>query len=133
MVLQLVDAPRDLLIDDNNDLVITKDAQWSRGLPAVAQSCRITLQMFAGEWFLNLGAGIPYWEEILTQKEAVAIKAANIAFRSALLAVDDVVSVTRMDITFDRKARRMTVVWQVNTAFGETSPDTLVIGRAVAA
>jgi hypothetical protein len=130
VAIQLVDAPRDLLVDNTNDMVVTTDAQWSRGLVAVAQSCRIKLQLFAGEWFLNLDAGVPYWDQILAQKDPVAIKAANIAFRQALLEVDDVLSVTRLDITFDRKTRTMRIVWQVNTVFGETPPDTLpIIGK----
>lgn len=69
--------PRDLKLDRQNDLVITTDLQWTRGVEAVMQDCRIVLQMFQGEWFLNRAAGIPYWGRILRERPDVAQRAAR--------------------------------------------------------
>lgn len=119
--------PRDLLLDKYNDLVITDDLQWSKGIPGVMQECRIRLQMFKGEWFLNLLVGIDYWGQILGQKPAVAIAAAGAQFTAALLSIPDVLDVTKMDVTYDGATRTLTVKWSVRCLFGNTPVDTLSI------
>lgn len=128
--LPLETDPRDLLLGPNNDLVITTDLQFSTGIAAIAQSCRIALQMFAGEWFLDLDAGIPYWDQILAQKSTVAKTAAAIAFRSELSLVSGVIDVTTLDVEFDGPTRTLTITWQVQTAFGETPVDTIALATS---
>lgn len=127
MPLPLTNEPRDLLLDADNDLVVTSDLQFSRGIDAVAQSCRIALQLVRGEWFLDLDVGIPYWEEILAQKPAIALEASRAAFRRELLSVEGVIDITRLEITYDRTTRIMNIVWQVLTGFGETPADTVAL------
>ena len=66
----LENEPRDLLLDITNDLVIeSDDFVFARGIDAVTQSCRIALQMFEEEWFLDLDVGIPYWQNILPDEK----------------------------------------------------------------
>lgn len=128
MATQLLSTtPRDLLLDDNNDLVVGTDLSFSRGIQAVVQSIRIALQMFAGEWFLNLDAGIPYWQSILGKKPGVAIQAANQAFRAELEAADGVLKVLRCDVAYDGSTRTLSVKWQVSTALGDTPVDTIAL------
>lgn len=127
MPLPLTNEPRDLLLGPDNDLVITSDLAFSRGIAAVAQSCRIALQMVQGEWFLDLEVGIPYWEEILAQKPLIAIEASRVAFRRELLSIEGVIDVSKLDITYERSTRTMTVVWQVLTGLGETPLDTIAL------
>ncbi len=127
MTTPLLTDPRDFLLDDSGDIVITTDLQWSRGVAAVVQSCRVALRMFAGEWFLNLDAGIPYFQSILGQKAPLAIAAAQIEFRRELLAIAGVLDVLRMDVSFTGPTRDLTVQWQVSTVFGDTPPDTLAL------
>lgn len=122
----LITEPRDLLVVDN-DLVVTTDLAFSTGLVGVAQACKIVMQMFQGEWFLDLDKGIPYWGEILGQKPALAIPAASAAFTEALLRVEDVITVSKMTITFDGGARALVIKWQVRCTFGQTPVDTLAI------
>lgn len=124
----LADEPRDLKLDPlTNDLVIGSDLEWIRGIDAVVQSCRIALRMFQGEWFLNLDAGIPYWDQILGQKPAISIAIARDEFRRELLTVNGVLEVIRMDVTFDGSTRTLSVSWQARTALGETPIDTLTL------
>jgi hypothetical protein len=111
---------RDFLVGPDGDIVVTTDFVFSRGVPAVVQSCRIKLMMFAGEWFLNLDAGIPYWQEILAKKPAVAIAAAKVAFREALESVDGVDKVLQLSVTF-AAVRTLNISWQVRTAFGDST------------
>ena len=128
----LENEPRDLLLDANNDLVIEGgDFVFARGLDAIQQSCRIALQMFEEEWFLDLDVGIPYFQEILGFKPDVAVRAATVAFTAELLSVSGVVAVTRMDVEYVGATRTMSVVWQVKTALGDTPPDTITLNTIV--
>jgi hypothetical protein len=123
--LPLETDPIDLLLGPDNDLVVTTDLQFTTGLTAIAQACRIALQMFQEEWFLDLDAGMPYWQAILGQKPDVSIPAAGIAARSELMSVPGVIDVPLLDVTYDGPTRKMTIKWQVSTAFGDTQPDVI--------
>jgi hypothetical protein len=122
----LITDPIDLLLGDDNDLVIENgDLKFSTGIDAIVQQCRIALQMFQGEWFLNLDAGIPYWQSILGQKPTTAIEAARIFFRRELELVDGVNKITKLDIAYSGSTRTLTITWQVNTVFGDTPVDVI--------
>jgi len=123
MPLPLATDPRDLLLDTNNDIVIGTDLVFSYGIAAIVQSARIALQMFAGEWFADLDAGIPYWQSILGAKPVIAAAAARVAFRDELLEVAGVIDVLRIDVVFDAPTRTMSISWQALTALGETPND----------
>lgn len=120
----LITDPIDLLIGADNDLVLEDgDLQFSKGVDAVVQQCRVALQMFQGEWFLNLDIGIPYWQSILGEKPKVAIEAARIFMRRELELVDGVDEVLKLDVTYISASRSLSVTWQVSTIFGDTPED----------
>lgn len=127
MPLPLTNEPRDLLLDENNDLVVTTDLQFSRGIQAVTQSCRIALQLFQDEWFLDLDVGLPYWQSILAQKPSVAIAAARIFIARELRLVDGVLDILKLLVTYDGANRKLVVNWQVSTGYGDTPPDTIAL------
>ena len=118
----------DLLLDDQNDLVIEDgDFVFARGITGVMQLCRIAMLMVAGEWFLDLDAGVPYWDKILGFKPALAKNAARLAINSELLGVPGVISVTKLEIEYVGANRSLEITWQVKTALGETPADSLVL------
>ncbi len=101
----------DLQLDGDGDLVVDTDAHFTTGLEAVAQGIRIRLQMFRGEWFADLDAGMPYFQEILGQKfSALRVRA---AFREAIEAAPGVVEILSLDILFDGASRNARVSWKV--------------------
>ncbi len=119
---------RDLLLDDNNNLVMVNgDFQWSTGLAGVVQECRIKLSMFRGEWFLDRTVGISYWQEILGHKPQQAIAAVISEFFQALISVEDVVAVTRLTASYNRATRKLSVDWAVRTQFGDSATETTAI------
>lgn len=126
--------PIDLLLDANGDIVIGSDLSWAKGVPAVAQGIRIALQLFRGEWFLDLDEGVPYLErDGVTADEALLgqkfdEQRALTAFREAILRAPGVNSITALAIQFDHATRKMTATWSVRTEFGDTPPDSLVLG-----
>lgn len=121
----LITDPRDLKLDRQNDLVIGTDLEWTRGLDAVVQDCRIALQMFQGEWFLDQDVGIPYWNRILRERPHVATAAAREVFHTELMSIESVERVLVLDVNYDGKTRTMTVRWKVRCEFGDTPLDTL--------
>ena len=117
------------MIDESNDLVVTNgDLSFVRGLSSIAQECRIAVQMFAEEWFLDLDKGIPYLQSILGQRSSVAVLIVKKEFRKTLLVVDGVLSIAVLDAAFDSATRVLTVTWQVRTELGDTPVDTLPVG-----
>lgn len=110
------DDPIDLLLDDEGDLVLTSDLEFSTGLQAVAQGIRIRIQTFKGEWFLDLDHGVPYYQDLLGQKFN-EIKA-RAAFRTAIITAPGVTELTTLGVTFDRQTRALEVSWEVRSIFG---------------
>jgi len=69
----------DILLDNDVTSPSFGDSIWINGplttanitsdpATVVAQRLRIRLQTFLGEWFLNTGYGVPYWQRILGKK-----------------------------------------------------------------
>ena len=127
MAQALLSDPIDLLLDNNDDLFITTDLAWATGVQAVAQECRIALQMFAGEWFMDLTFGYPYWTRILGQKPDVAIAAARSVTRSVLLNINNVTDVPTLSVTYNPSPRGLVISWVVSTQFGDTPVDTISV------
>lgn len=122
------------------DFLLTTDNEWDvsggdlalvRGVDAVAQLCRIAVQTYAEEWFLDLDRGISYWDKILGVNPALAKTTALAEFRDTLLAVPGVLSIITLTVVFsDASSRTLTVTWQVKTAAGDTPIDSLTTGQA---
>lgn len=126
----VLEDPRDLLLDlITNDLVITDDLDFARGIDAVVQDCRIAVQTFLEEWFMDLDQGIPYMQLIFSQKPASAgVAIAQITIRSALLSVDGVAEITKFEVNFTGKTRALSIVFAIRATNGVTSPD-IIVGR----
>lgn len=126
--------PVDLLLDSTGDLVVTSDLQWAVGLPAIAQGIRIALQLFRGEWFLDLDEGVPYLEREGVSADDALLGAkfnhgrAVAAFRDAIRRAPGVNSIVSLNVTFDRATRKVLASWIVRTEFGDTKPDSLKLG-----
>jgi hypothetical protein len=92
------------------------------------------MSMIAGEWFLDLDAGVPYFERdgvpaskaIFGQKydQAKALR----AFRAALESTPGVVAITQLTVMFNAASRALAVTWRATTTFGDTPIDTLALG-----
>lgn len=124
--------PVTLLVDENNDLVVTNGrTSLARGLDACVIGARTRIQLIQGEWFLNRNVGVPWLENdlvsptraILGQRFVEAKVRSEI--RKAILRTPGIVAVTRLDVSFDKATRTVAISWQARTAFGETDLETL--------
>lgn len=125
--------PIDLLVNTvTGDVVFP--LTFSKGLAGVVQSARVALAMVAGEWFLDLDAGVRYFErdgvaaaDALFGQKYDQAKAIG-EFRRVLTQVAGIVTINSLAVTFVGATRAMTVTWSASTVFGDTPPDTLALG-----
>ena len=82
----------------NFDFAITND---------LGQKLRQHLRLFKGEWFLNLDAGIPYFEDILGKKNALNIIESK--FVQAISAIEEVAEILKLNLSIDSKTRTLKV------------------------
>lgn len=121
----------DLLLSPSNKLVLTNgDLTWALDVNGVLQLCRIALQLFAEEWFLNLDAGIRYFQSILGVRPDLARRAAELEFSRALAAVPGVAEILLFNVDFVGDTRTLTLKFQVRTKYGDTPVDTLAVTAA---
>lgn len=112
----------DLVLTSENGVLMVDNAE------RVSQQIKITLLLFYGEWFLDVGFGIPYLEQILVKKPNLM----NIRsiFMSAIRDVPGVSSVNSLDLYYNRVLRKLTVVYSVSTEYGFiTGREVLGYGR----
>ena len=106
----------DLLLDDNG--VVLRGGDWAFAIDREGIQQRISqvLKTIAGEWFLDLDYGLPYFEQILIKNPN--LPSVQDLFRRALLSVRGVSSVERITLSLDTTSRTLTVSWVVLTDLG---------------
>jgi hypothetical protein len=92
------DIIRSFLLTDDGDLYFDGTTlHLASGVQAINQAIRGELQLFQGEWFLDLDAGVPYFERVTGRNPNVPdVKS---LLRSTIEGVLGVKSVTSLDVT----------------------------------
>src|SRR5438045_2986215 len=106
--------PIDLQLDTaTGDLVVDSDCHWTSGVAGISQGIRIALQMFKGEWFLDLDEGIPYLERSGVPADQALIgqkfnqSRAVTMFRETILRAPGVNTITSLAVSFDHTTRKI--------------------------
>lgn len=86
------------------------------GADRVAQSIKIRLKTFLGEWFLDEAYGVPYLESVLVKNPKASI--INAVFRTAILAIEGVERIVYLDLDLDRRERTLVVKYEVESLYG---------------
>lgn len=115
----------DIVIDPNVGLVFVS------GIPGVQQLIRIACLMFLGEWFLNLDAGIGWFDYILG--ENYDPKQATDALTAAILNVPGVEAIQALTITPNPTTRNVVIDYVVTCSFGDTASDSLDLSQVALA
>lgn len=120
--------PIDIALDEDGDLLIDPDVGFVilTGIEGVKQCVQIRLLLFKGEWFLDLDAGVPYYQEILGEKFNESLLRQRLA--EAIKGAPGVKEILSLDVAFTGTTRQVSVTWSIRTVFGDTEPDTLAIG-----
>lgn len=117
-----------LLLDADGDLDVfaLSRGEWSTGLDAVAQGIQARIQLVKGEWFLDLDAGVPWFEgENVPSAEAIIggrfdANRVRDLISTEILATPNVRSIVKLSVDFSPSTRVVVVSFKVRTAFGDT-------------
>lgn len=115
----------DIALDAEGDIDLSTGApRLTVELEAVAQGVANRVRMVMGEWFLNLEAGIPYFEnDVVARADALlggkfSELKVRAAFRKAILAAPGVLSIESLSVSFASGVRTLRVEFRVATVAG---------------
>lgn len=83
----------------------------------VAQRVRTRLQLFLGEWFLDISQGVPWFEEILVKPANIVTTQALI--KNTILNTPEVTGIESYSDSFDPVNRKYTVNTVINSIYGQ--------------
>lgn len=94
---------------DTNDLYLTRtgDLAVVREAKAVGEHIRQRLMTFAGEWFLDTAAGMPWLDRIFAQAYDPALAEAIV--KAEILNTEGVKEITSFSVSFDPDVRRLNI------------------------
>lgn len=108
----------DLLLNDTTfDLeIVDGGLALTESVEAVRQYLRSKLKTVRGEWFLDLTAGVPYYEEVFKKgPDPVVIDA---VFKEAILTTPGVLELLEFDMDLDGLTRKLTLQFKIRTLEG---------------
>jgi len=108
---------RNISLDSNNNLVIEDGAlRIYSGLDEYLQAVRNALATFRGEWFLNPGIGVPYYEKIFDKLlERSALRS---IFVDQIKTVPGTLSVDEISFELGTGTRILSVDFTVSSVYG---------------
>jgi hypothetical protein len=107
--LKLDDVTGDLVLE-NADLVMTT------GSDAVRQHILQRLRTFMGEWFLNLDAGLPYFQDILVKDPNLS--AIDGVIKNQIIDTPGVLELLSFDMDFDPSSQALVISFSVQVSDG---------------
>ncbi|QMV49886.1 MAG: baseplate sheath protein [Mu-like cryoconite phage AB09] len=98
----------DIALDATGDLLITDGAlSLVDGADAVTQLLSQSYKFFAGEWFLDVDLGIPYFEKVFTKNPDPVVL--DTIFKRVALNTPGILSLDSFGFQFDSKMRSLTI------------------------
>lgn len=91
------------------------DFAFVSGIRAIKQEIEIRLRTFAGEWFLDTTAGMPW----LSLPKPADLDEVRASVRGELLAVEGVQSVDALHASYEAATRRLRVEWTITASLGD--------------
>ena len=87
---------------------------------AIGQAIKTKILLFYGEWWENLGEGIPMFQSVLGQTNPDTIKSSlSMLVEQRIMKIQEVDSVKNIEIDYDRKNRTISMEVDVATTSGE--------------
>ncbi len=113
---------RDLSLDSTGDLeMVDADVVLIDEEDLVRQRIEMTLRMFRGEWFLNIEAGVPYYESVLGVRRDLA--EVDAVLKAAILGVSGVNRILGYSSELNHATRVLDVRCTVDTIYGPVALD----------
>jgi hypothetical protein len=107
-------------LDDGHDMTFGQGvANMARNDEAVAQRVKTRLLLLFNEWFLDIGAGVPYLPDIMKRPSNLPL--AESLIKKTIIETEGVAELRSFGMTFDANTRRLTVSATVTNIYGTTS------------
>ena len=98
----------------------SNDQDYTSGIDAIAQAVKTKVLLFYGEWWENIGIGIPMFQSIIGQMNPEALKtSASLLITQRIMELPEVISVDDVEIT--RVGRTLNFKISINTDEGQTT------------
>lgn len=98
----------DIYQGDDNDLSLENgDLVMTEGATAVKQSVSQRLKMFGNEWFLDLAAGVPYYQDVLLKDPNPAIVEGLL--KNEIISTPGIIELLSFDAEYDPQTRGITI------------------------
>jgi hypothetical protein len=112
---------KDLLLDTNNNLVITNGQLMftTDTITYAAQKIQIVLRTFLGEYFLDITIGIDYFGIVLIKNPSLVTIEALI--KKQIMGVAEVKSITAFNLSFNTSARYLTINFIASLSTGQST------------
>jgi len=113
-------------LGENNDLILQNGSFLTVSDAAqVVQHVRTRLLFYTNEWFLDIQAGVPYFERIF-------VKPADLADIESILKVQilqtpGVETLTEFNMAYNETTRALDVAFSASTEFGDINNQTILI------
>lgn len=116
-----------LQLDENGD-IFTRNYGLARisGNDQIAQRISTRLKLLLGEWFLDTGAGIPWFDQILIKNPNRAIVQG--VLKRAILQTPKVNELISFDISEDSINRKIVLKFAVTVSDGSTIESSVEMG-----
>jgi hypothetical protein len=94
-----------------------------KGAACARQHIQVALDIFLGEWFLDLRIGISYFRDILIHSpNSDTVRS---VLRTGIMKTDGIVAVPLLEVTLDTSRRVATVEFTATYSNGESIPGSL--------
>lgn len=113
------------MTSDNEWDVEGGDLNFIDGVEEITQIVKQRLLFFFGEWFLNTGRGVKYYEEIL--KKRVNGSKIDGELIKAISECPGIINIDKYDSTFDPATRQLSVSCKLQSVEGEINFDEVIL------
>lgn len=96
------------------------------GADAVTQHVQQRLWTFRGEWFLDTGVGIPYYQDVLTKSPNPRVIEG--LFQAEIIQTPGIVELTAFTMDFVRASRKLTASFKAISTDGAVVINDLALG-----
>ena len=101
-----LDSNNDIAVENNDILIITASEE-------VRQRLLQNLRAFKNDWFLNLEAGVPYFENVF--RKDYSIEVINTILKDVILNTPGVIELLSLETNIDDSLRQLTVAFEVKS------------------
>ena len=109
MIGKALNGGNDIFVKNGSFATVEEGAQ-------TVQHLRTRLRFYLGEWFLDLEAGVPYFQQIL--KKPFDIAKVETLLKSEILNTPDIEKLTRFESSFNGETRKLTINFDAETSYG---------------